>query len=268
MRRIVLPETGLLVSRFSFGTASLHHIGGANQQADHLRAAADAGFSHFDTAPLYGFGASERALGCAFGDGRDSGLTIATKVGLYPPGSGDQSRPAMLLRKALGRVAPTLSRARANWEVARARASLDGSLRRLRSDRVNFLFLHEPWADLVATDEWLSWLGQEVTTGRVGAFGIAGSSTRVEAFVAAASPLSMIVQTKDSVTGREADFMSRHRRRLQFTYGYLSKAGAPHGSGDFLAGVLARNTTGSIVVSTRNRSRLAEFSAAAEMNRG
>ena len=28
----------------------------------------EAGFSHFDTAPLYGFGMAERALGRAFGD--------------------------------------------------------------------------------------------------------------------------------------------------------------------------------------------------------
>ena len=86
MKRIPLPGTHLTLSRFSFGTASLHHLGALGKQLRHLRAALEAGFSHFDTAPLYGFGMAERALGRAFGDARSEAVTIATKVGLYPPG--------------------------------------------------------------------------------------------------------------------------------------------------------------------------------------
>lgn len=259
MQSIRLDGTGLSVSRFAFGTASLHHLGAVAAQADHLRAAADAGFTHFDTAPLYGFGAAERALGQAFGGTGGPGLTIATKVGLYPPGGTGQTRLAMLGRKALGRIVPALSRPLADWGVARARASLDRSLAQLRRDHVDLLFLHEPDIDLVATDEWLRWLEDEAAR-RVGAFGIAGPADRLAPFIAQGNPLAAVVQAQDSLVRREADFLIAKGRALQMTYGYLSAAG--QGAAEpVLAAALARNTTGAIVISTRNPARLAGFAA-------
>ena len=111
MKRIPLPGARLTLSRFSFGTASLHHLGALGKQVRHLRAALEAGFSHFDTAPLYGFGMAERALGRAFSDARSEAVTIATKVGLYPPGGAAQGRVAMLARKIVGKALPAMSRA-------------------------------------------------------------------------------------------------------------------------------------------------------------
>ena len=263
MRRVQLPGTEISVSRFAFGTASLHHLGAEQVQGQHLRAAADAGLSHFDTAPLYGFGAAERALGAAFGRGHGPQVTIATKVGLYPPGGTRQSRTVMIGRKALGRIFPVLSRAQANWSVERANVSLSGSLKRLRRDHVDLLLLHEPDLDLLASEEWLRWLEAEATQ-RVAAFGVAGSDAQVAPFLAAAHPLARVVQTKDSLDKREADFLTEAGHTFQLTYGYLSTMPSGANAEAMLAGALARNEKGSVLVSTGNRSRLTTFAAIAE----
>lgn len=264
MQRMILPGTDLTVTRFAFGTASLHHLGGPSAQVEHLRAAAYAGFSHFDTAPLYGFGASERALGDAFGDGTGAGISIATKVGLYPPGGASQSRRMVLARKGLGRVLPSLSSARADWSVARARQSLDDSLRRLRRCRVELLLIHEPDLACLNHDAWLCWMEAEVSAGRVGAFGLAGPPRHLQKFVAVGSPLGVVLQAQDSITGREANILTELERRPQITYGYLSAASATDTADLVLRAALARNPAGTILVSTRSRQRLTALAAIAE----
>lgn len=259
MQSIKLPGTGLTVSRFVFGTGSLHHLGNRSAQVAHLQAAAEAGFSHFDTAPLYGFGQAEEALGLAFGANTGAGITVTTKVGLYPPGGTGQSRFTVLGRKVLGRLAPSLSRPQANWLVFRARTSLDQSLERLRREHVDLLLLHEPDHELIETDEWLAWLEKEQGD-RVSKFGICGEVERLVKFVHTANPLAAVIQSPDSNEGREADQLRTHGCFPQLTYGYLSSASGSARSDDVLRGALARNQSGAIVVSTRNRSRLARFS--------
>jgi D-threo-aldose 1-dehydrogenase len=258
MIRVIIDGTTLSVSRFSLGTASLHHIGTLSQQREHLEAAAAVGFSHFDTAPLYGFGEAERAIGDAFGRTRD--VTVATKLGLYPPGGCDQSRQLVLARKAVGRFLPSVSRAVADWSVERASDSLDASLQRLQRDRIDLLLLHEPNAELMATDEWSRWLERQ--SDRIGLVGIAGPKSAVAPFVLANSPLARVVQTRDSVETRESDFLPLGGRKLQFTYGYFANNEVSWPATKILEGALARNPRGSIVVSTRKRSRLAEFANA------
>lgn len=255
MRHVTIPRTNLTVSRFSFGTASLHHVGTARKQQAHLEAAADAGFSHFDTAPLYGYGAAERAIGSAFS--ASSPITIATKVGLYPPGGSEQRRLAMLSRKVAGRAIPRLSRAAVDWRVARARESLECSLRRLRRDWIDLLLLHEPPVEVTASDEWARWV--EGLSEKVGAFGLAGPKRVVLPFLASETPLSQVIQTQDGLQSRDADFVTAAGRELQFTYGYLAGNQRPISPAHVLRGALQRNSTGSVIVSTRRRPRLQEL---------
>lgn len=244
------------VSRFSFGTASLHHVGSTWQQRAHLEAAVDAGFSHFDTAPLYGFGAAEQVIGQTFGS--SSNVTVATKIGLYPPGASDEPRFAMMARKIAGRVMPTLSRAVVDWNVARARESFETSLRRLRRDWIDLLLLHEPRVELLQTDEWAYWL--ESLANCVGVLGVAGPEGSVAPFLEIDAGCARVVQTQDSLEGHEADFLVSSERKLQFTYGYLSRRRSRLSAKEVLIGALKRNTDGSVVISTRSRPRILEIS--------
>lgn len=259
MRRVILPGTDLCVSRFVFGTASLHHLGRRSTQAGQLEAAAAAGFTHFDTAPLYGFGGAEKLLGEVFG--AEPAITFTTKVGLYPPGRGDQGRASMLMRKVGGRLWPALSRAVADFAVKRARYSLQESLRRLRRGNVDLLLIHDPPLGLLQTDEWLRW--REAEAERVRHVGIAGPAELVAPFLQAGDGLGQVIQVSDSLDNCDADIVHRADRPMQLTYGYFRSSAEPRSGSEVLAGALARNRTGAIIVSTRSQARLMEFAKAA-----
>jgi aryl-alcohol dehydrogenase-like predicted oxidoreductase len=261
----MLPGTALLLSRFVFGTASLFNAGSRAQRQRLLDAAVAHGLTHFDTAPYYGFGLAERDLTPVLR--RNPHVTVTSKVGIYSPGGESQPAAAVFLRKACGRLLPALSRPSVDWNVGRARRSLEGSLRRLGRNHVDLYMLHEPDFALLEADEWLYWLDTEVRNGRVRYFGVALNADRLKPFLAATSRLAMVVQTSDSLLQREGDIMLEYGRPLQITYGYVSHALRRGGSVDVsavLARVLTRNSTGAVIVSTRRPERLALYAALGE----
>ena len=83
-----------------------------------VHAALDAGCNYFDTAPNYGRGTSETLLGKAL-LGRRAEVVISSKVGHQADGRTDY---------AADKIAP----------------SVEGSLRRLRTDTIDILLLHNP----------------------------------------------------------------------------------------------------------------------------
>ncbi len=263
MKQITLPGTSLSVSRFTFGTASLFNAGTPQERRDLLAAAYDHGFRHFDTAPYYGFGVAERELAPLLAAHPDA--TVTTKVGLYSPGGENQSDAMIFLRKAAGKALPALSRPTVDFSVARARRALDDSLKRLGRDHVELYLLHEPDIAMLDTDEWRKWLDSET---RVGAFGLAGPTGRLLPFVKREDPLAQVLQAQDSLAQGEAEYILKAGRSLQLTYGYASAAlagGAPGASvTPILEEALKRNTTGSILVSTRKVDRLAQYAKLAE----
>jgi aryl-alcohol dehydrogenase-like predicted oxidoreductase len=101
-----------------------------------VNAALDAGITHFDTAEMYGGGKSEEFLGAALGARRDD-VVIATK---YLPRPKEEAYTPGVLAK-------------------RIREAVEGSLRRLGTDRIDVYYQHYPDADapveeaLVALDE-------------------------------------------------------------------------------------------------------------------
>ena len=141
--RIPIGDTGVTVTRLGLGSAPL----GGNKAADGLYGGAvfdeslrivnrayEAGIRYFDTAPLYGWGKSEVRVGMGLA-GRDRGsLTISTKAGrvLNPVSDGPRG-PENL---------PELD---AVFDYTRdgIRRSLDESLVRLDTDRVEILMLHD-----------------------------------------------------------------------------------------------------------------------------
>lgn len=256
----IIENTAIAVSRLSFGTGSLHHLFRSTTQQNLLGCAGYSGITHFDTSPYYGYGLAETALG-VYLRGKRHGVTVATKVGLYPWGGASTHATSVWARKAVGKLVPTLSLPQVNWQVDRAKASLRQSLKRLRTDYVDFLFLHEPDIDLVKTDEFSRWLESEFQSGAVRSWGVAGIAERVAPWVRSHSSLSQVVQTKDSLDGLQANFMLDSGRHLQFTYGYLSSqvaTGADMRLDKVIQHALERNPTGSVVFSTRSPARIAD----------
>ena len=100
-------------------------------------AAWDAGIRYFDTAPLYGHGASERRLGRALRARPRDDYVLATKVGrlLRPAGS---ERSATIFTD-VGDLEPEF-----DLSPDGIMRSLDESLQRLGTDRIDVALVHDP----------------------------------------------------------------------------------------------------------------------------
>ena len=161
MQHATLGDTGLIVSRLSFGAAtftqrnkdmgSFAKVGDA--LADELVGMAlDQGVNWFDTADSYAGGASETLLGRALGKRRGDAL-LSTKVGIRTG-------------EPLGRQG--LSRRHILW-------SIDESLKRLGTDWVDFLVVHRE-DPLTSLEETLSALDAVVRSGKARYLGFANWS--------------------------------------------------------------------------------------------
>ncbi|MBR1121536.1 aldo/keto reductase [Bradyrhizobium lablabi] len=114
-------RTGLKVSVLGFGCGAVGGLMVRGDPADQERVVAraiDAGVNYFDTAVLYGDGESEKNLGRVLQKLKPANAIVGTKVRLA---AGDP-----------GRTADAIA------------ASLEGSLARLRLDRVDIFHLHNP----------------------------------------------------------------------------------------------------------------------------
>jgi aryl-alcohol dehydrogenase-like predicted oxidoreductase len=260
MQKVALAGVPFPCSRFVFGMANLFNVGSEAQRARLLDAAVDHGFTHFDAAPLYGFGWAERDLASALK--RHPHLTVTTKVGLFPPGGCDQSATAVFLRKAGGKALRSLSRPVKDFSLENANKALDGSLKRLGRGHIDLYLLHEPDAPLLDRGAWIAWLDEQIAAGKIRAYGIAAPAELLEPLLAEKDPLLDVVQTRDSLDRMEADIVAAKGRPLQFTYGYVSGArqrGDSREAREILLAALARNADGAILVSTTKEERLAQY---------
>lgn len=139
--------------RLGFGCSNLGSDLGYRDSCALVDAAFDCGYRHFDVAPPYGHGQAERILGDVLHSVRDE-LTLVTKVGIAHPRATGGLRavkgflgPLKLLMPSLwARGASGVRRASApagQFGAGAIRASIEESLTRLRTSRVDWLLLHE-----------------------------------------------------------------------------------------------------------------------------
>ncbi len=148
-----LGNLGLFVSRLGLGTATFggadhpvyRTVGGLSQaEADRIVGIAlDAGINLFDSADVYAAGESEMLLGKALG-ARRKDVLISTKVGnRFGPGPNQVGASRVNLMDAI-----------------------DGSLRRLGTDRIDLLQLHT-WDPYSPLEDVLRTLDDVVRAGKV-----------------------------------------------------------------------------------------------------
>lgn len=262
MQQRTIDQTDLQVSQIALGTGSLHHLSSSAARQALLRAAFDAGITHFDTSPYYGYGLAETALGY-FLRGRRDAVTVASKVGLYAPGWTPLGRTGVLVRKSMGRVSSRFSAARIDWTIKAAAKSLERTLKRLGTDHIDLLLLHEPSPSRVSAEVFLPWLETQKQAGRIRWWGLAGPAGEYAQWVQQNHPLTQVVQTHDTLAGGDGDVLAAANRAMQFTYGYLRQAGTDVAAGDTLKRAFERNQDGCILVSTRREHRIAELAGAA-----
>jgi aryl-alcohol dehydrogenase-like predicted oxidoreductase len=150
MRYRTVGSSGLVVSAVGLGCNSFGSRIGIDEASTVVGEALECGITLFDTADIYGDGASEEILGRALGRRRDR-VVVATKFGVYP-GSGE-------------------------FEHFEARASrrhvynaVDSSLRRLGADYIDLYQMHRP-DGVTPISETLEVLGDLVKAGKIRYFG-------------------------------------------------------------------------------------------------
>lgn len=169
------------VDVLGFGGANLGNLYRAMSDA-HAHAVLDAawtaGIRHFDTAPHYGLGLSERRLGTFLaGRPRDEYL-LSTKVGRLLRPTPDRAGET---DEAAGYAVPAAFERVWDSSTAGIRRSLAESLQRLGLDRVDVLYLHDPDESGLplhrAVGEGMEALAELRADGLVGAVGVGSKST-------------------------------------------------------------------------------------------
>jgi D-threo-aldose 1-dehydrogenase len=176
-----VPRPDLPGMQVALGCAGLMRVS-RRERTRFLERAYDTGVRHFDVARMYGLGAAEAELGRVLGAKRDS-ITIATKFGIEP------GRLAQSLSRCQGPARAVLARAqhlraavkgqgealstRRTYDVAVAARSLEESLRRLGTDRVDVLLLHDPRpGDSVQVHELREFFEAMQKAGKIVAWGV------------------------------------------------------------------------------------------------
>jgi D-threo-aldose 1-dehydrogenase len=172
---VQLGRSTVAVSELGLGAAGisgLYREVSADAAADVVLAALAAGVTHIDTAPLYGFGESERRLGGILAGVDRSTFTISTKVGrlLEPRRGADLG--------VFAGVDP--ADVVFDFSADGVHRSLDASLRRLGLDRVDVVFVHDPddHADQAIAETYPA-LERWRREGVVGAIGVGMNQTAV-----------------------------------------------------------------------------------------
>jgi aryl-alcohol dehydrogenase-like predicted oxidoreductase len=182
-----LGRTDLNVSEFGLGCA---RIGGIFKRepaefVSLLSAAFDAGITFFDTADIYSQGESETLLGRAFRGRRRDQVVIATKAGYVLPSRRrlvarvkPLVRPVIRLlgltrRHVPGAVSGSLHQ---DFSPSHLRRAVEGSLRRLRTDRLDLFQLHSPPFGIVVEGGWIEALEALKAEGKIRHFGVSCDS--------------------------------------------------------------------------------------------
>jgi D-threo-aldose 1-dehydrogenase len=187
------------LSTLAFGGAPVGNlyaeVDGA-EAASAIRRAWEGGIRHFDTAPYYGFGLSESRLGEVLASVPRESFTLSTKVGrVIEEAAGRRGQDDGFAVD--GRVA------RFDYSRDGVRRSLEASLRRLRTERIDVLFLHDigalthgdehPRLLAQALDEALPEMARMRDEGLIGAIGIGVNEEAVCLEVMPRFPLDAIM---------------------------------------------------------------------------
>lgn len=167
-----LGRTGLEVSVLGFGAAPLGNEYGDMDEAEGARAvhrAIELGVNFFDTAPYYGRTLSEERLGRAL-EGRRDEVVLATKCARYDVRGFD-------------------------FSADRVRASIDESLRRLRTDRIDLFQVHdiEFGDERQVVEETLPAMRELQESGKARFIGITGLPVHMLRRVADAFPVDTVL---------------------------------------------------------------------------
>jgi aryl-alcohol dehydrogenase-like predicted oxidoreductase len=217
-----LGRTGLVVSEVGFGcwgiggrTAAETSYGDTDDATSlaALARALDRGITFFDTSAVYGDGHSEELIGRAV-KGRRHHVVIATKAGYESWERPPDFSPAALI------------------------ASTERSLRRLGTDYLDLLQLHNPPAETLVAPEVLDAIQKLIDSGKIRVWGVSGKGPR-EALEAVCSAGAPVVQANFNMMDLRAVDCGLVEEVARTDTGFIARTPLCFG---FLSGTIGRNT--------------------------
>jgi aryl-alcohol dehydrogenase-like predicted oxidoreductase len=264
MRIVSLAGTPVSTSRLGFGTSGLHQLLRSRARQDLLATAFDVGVRHFDTSPYYGHGIAERELG-KFTRHRRGQMLIATKFGIganpifakFPWLMYAQLSLNAAQRKVTNRNR-FLLKIRHDHGARAARASLEQSLRALRTDHVDIYFLHDPnVARLHDSDDLILTLEKLREEGKTRYVGLAGSARDCIDVARRFPGLAQIMQIGAAGGGHDLNMVRDAGLPCHTSYGHFrDKEGSLKA---LLQDAIEQNASGVILFSSRRAARIAEL---------
>lgn len=178
------------VSAIGLGCMNICHAYGSpipESDAERLLLSAlDQGVTHFDTAALYGFGASETLIGKVLGAHRDR-FVLASKCGMQGV---DVNGDGKLVRVIDGRPATI-------------KATCEAALRRLQTDVIDLYYLHR-WDRQVPIEDSVGALADLVREGKIRSIGLSEVSAATLRRAHAVHPIAAL-QTEYSLWTRNPE---------------------------------------------------------------
>jgi aryl-alcohol dehydrogenase-like predicted oxidoreductase len=243
--------------KFIFGLDKIHRLHFASQRQQLLSAAIDSGVNGFDVAPSYGNGLCEYELGLFLSRNASlrKKLEINTKFGIPFSAYGPASRHIFLISRVVALCANKVFKKDLQRQVSpkSIEQSLDASLKRLRIEKIDTYFLHEPY-ELINDDqlhELKNCLDALITSGKICKYGISGENAVVDVY---SEKLNVqLIQKPIDLSGSIND-----EKYVYHILNYLKKNNLPGTKNNYIKAATSVNASG-FLYSTTSPMHLSEF---------
>lgn len=245
-----------------FGVGGIHRLTLRSQRARLLHKAFDLGFRSFDVAPAYGNGLNELELGQALKSVRGE-VRITTKFGIPVEFYGERHPMAFVLIRTIKKIADKnygSEYVRRDFASTAMVRSLEDSLRRLGTDYVDRLLIHEPLQPLESNEAQNLFEQAErlKKQGKIRSFGVAGSANSVRDLARQTAIDTLQTPLSDAVS----EFAYSKKSRIAYgVYRYFKASNANSESefSAFVRGVLRRQHGLELILSSVSPGTLSSF---------
>lgn len=220
-------------SSLGFGCSLLTRHNTIRAAIDNLNGAFESGITHFDVANVYGFGQAETILG-KFAAGKRQQITITTKTGLQarqlPLWALPLVNRARAVAKKMVQGNGTASAALTNMQPAGSFnkativENLNNSLKKIKTDYIDFYMLHEATIGNANKEEVIDCLEHLKKQGKIRYAGIASYADSIKNEYATLNGFYKVVQHNDSpFTEYSSALPVTEQGRLRIVYNIFSQ---------------------------------------------